>query len=97
MGAGLSGESCEIMKSKNILQTADTLTSTTRQEEYGNPAEVYGTVAGLWSAAFGREFTAKDVVMGLLLMKVGREVHKHKLDNLVDICGYGRLLEMLEE
>jgi len=39
----------------------------------------------------------EDVPMMMILLKVSRERHKHKDDNLADIKGYARTCEMLYE
>jgi len=81
----------------NILKEADKLTSGDRQADYGHPSEDFTRTAALWSAYKGVEFTVKDVPMMMILLKVSRERNKHKRDNLVDIAGFARTLEMVEK
>ena len=40
------------------------------------------------SAYKGIEFTAKDVCMFMVFVKLGREAHKTKMDNKRDAAGY---------
>jgi len=42
-------------------------------------------------------WTPKLVVKVLLAVKLSRESHAHKHDNLVDLCGYASILAYLEE
>jgi hypothetical protein len=59
-----------------------------RQQMYGHPAEVTAKVAPLWSAYLGVVVKPKDVALLMLLYKIGREMNRHKEDNLVDAHGY---------
>lgn len=59
-----------------------------RAEEYGTPEDNFERIARLWSAYMHEPFTAKQVAMMLLLMKVAREEAAGSFDTLVDIAGY---------
>jgi hypothetical protein len=72
-----------------VLTSANTLVSETREDEHGDFAENAETTAKLWSAYKGTEFTAHDVPMMLALLKVARAKSKpKKIDNYRDGCGY---------
>ena len=72
-----------------ILTSANTLVSDTREDEHGDFTENAETTAKLWSAYKGTEFTAHDVPMMLALLKVARAKSKpKKIDNYRDGCGY---------
>ena len=86
-----------IVEKKNILKEADELTSGDRQEAYGHPRENFQRIADLWGSYKKVGFTSKDVAMMMLLVKVARESVNPKRDNLVDIAGYARTAEMLDE
>jgi len=66
------------------------------EHNYGNgkPENNFQTIAGLWStyvnAAYSKdvEFTAKDVSMMMILLKVARAASNNKEDTLVDLAGY---------
>lgn len=68
-----------------------------REEEYGHPSEVYAKIAPLWSAYLGREITPEDVSLLMVLFKIGREMNRHKMDNLVDAHGYLLVYERILE
>jgi hypothetical protein len=94
------------LKSKNgasamngdILLDAHKLINADRQDDYGSPAESLGRISALWSAYLGRAVTGKDVAVLMALLKLSREAHCHKHDNLLDTAGYiGLAADMVEE
>jgi precorrin-4 methylase len=66
-------------------------------DDYGHPIHDFTRTASMWSTILGVEVTAPQVAICMILVKVSRETHKHKRDNLVDIAGYARTLEMVYE
>ena len=79
----------------NILEQANEITGGERRQSYGHPGPDFRRVAQLWSAFLGLEIKPEHVPIMMILVKVSREANKHKLDNLTDIAGYARTLEML--
>lgn len=79
-----------------ILQEAQGLVSGDRNTAYGHPAADFQRIAQLWSAYLGYPVDPRDVGMLLVLMKVARERHSHRRDNLVDIAGYAYCNSLLE-
>jgi len=82
---------------ENILKEADRLTSGDRNKDYGHPRDNFMLIAKFWSNWRGVDFNAYDVAMMMILVKVAREKNKPKRDNLVDIAGYARTVEMFDE
>lgn len=82
---------------ESILQEAERITSEDRQKDYGHPLDDYRRTAALWSAVLGVEVTASQAILCMILLKVSRECHKHKRDNLVDMAGYAKCLMQVEE
>ena len=41
----------------------------------------------------GLEVTAREAMLCMVGVKMSREVHRHKRDNLVDIAGYAECIE----
>lgn len=85
--------------SPTILDEAARVTSTDRRQTYGTPAENHARTAALWNAYLNGKTTldAHDVCMLNILQKISRERHAPGRDNLVDIAGYARNIEMLKE
>ena len=50
----------------------------------------------MFNAATGHSLTPKDGLLFMVCVKLSREMHRHKRDNLVDACGYTRLMSVLE-
>lgn len=85
------------VKRDNILQEADRITSGDRRKEYGSVKQSFGTIARLWSTVLGFQVTPMQVALCMIQLKVARQMNGHKRDSLVDIAGYARTAEMLEE
>ena len=51
----------------------------------------------MWSAILGQEVTPAQVGLCMIAVKVSRECHKPKRDNLVDIAGYAETVRMVRE
>lgn len=82
---------------ETVLEEALRLVGGDRQESYGHPIFDFTRTAGLWTQVLGKEVTPQQVALCMILVKISREVNKHKRDNLVDIAGYARTLEMVWE
>ncbi len=84
------------MKKPNVLEEAVKLVYGDRQAAYDHPARDFEHTAALWEAWLHRRgvvngkagIDAEDVAMMMVLLKISREAHKHKRDNLVDAAGY---------
>lgn len=83
-----------------ILAEAHNLVGGDRQKEYGHPLDTHKATAGMWNSwlerRLGKEISlsAEDVALMLVMVKLAREAHAHKHDNLLDAIGY---LESAEE
>lgn len=82
----------------SILKDALKLVRGSRNRDYGDPTAMYSVVADLWSAVLSHklhtqvDLNAEDALLMMSLMKMGREIVRHKRDNLVDASGYMELL-----
>jgi len=83
------------MKTK-ILAEADALINGPRQNSYGTPTENFTRIAALWSVVLGHSITASQAAQCMLLVKVARQIHAPKQDNLIDIAGYAGVIDMIE-
>jgi hypothetical protein len=84
---------------ENILEEANRIVAISegRTLRYGHPAVNFTHTAGLWRAAFSWDVNAQRVAMAIILLKLSREINMHTRDNLTDIAGYARTIEMVED
>lgn len=82
-------------KKENILEEANRVTSGDRRKAYGKASKHLMLLARLWEPILGKEVQPIQVALCLLQLKVSRELHAHSRDNIVDIAGYARVIEML--
>jgi len=77
---------------ETILQEAQRLTHGPRQADYSHPLDDYTRTAALVNAAFAHKlkepFMPEEVTLIMALVKISRQVHKPKRDNMVDLAGY---------
>lgn len=84
----------------NIIQEADKVVNQ-RQQAYDKPEDNFQRIADLWNG-YARAnqwpvvFEPEDVAALMILTKMGRQIWKHKTDNLIDIAGYAQCWERLE-
>lgn len=86
-----------------ILNKAAAAVDGPRQKDYGSPLENHTATARLWNAYLMRRFgggsvlIAEDVCMMNILQKVSRLAHSITEDGLVDVAGYARCVEMVQD
>jgi hypothetical protein len=80
-----------------ILDEAAAIVDGPRRADYGTPAENHGRTAALWSAYLCVPITARQVCQLNILQKLSRDAHTAQRDNLVDIAGYARNAELLDD
>ena len=76
-----------------LLTEAYNLVTGDRQKSYDHPAVNFDRIARLWSVALDKEITPEDVAVCMVLVKIARQVHAPKRDNIVDAIGYLLTLE----
>lgn len=60
-----------------------------RAREYGNPEDSFNEISRLWSWYLGKDVSALDVSIMMILLKMARcKCNPAHLDNFVDIAGY---------
>jgi hypothetical protein len=85
----------------SVLDVARRITAGSRQEDYGHPADDFDRTAQMWTGILGpklrsdERITAADVPLCMIAVKLARQAHQHKRDNLVDIAGYARTAAMV--
>lgn len=84
----------EVTPRAEVLREAETLITGDRNHTYGTPTQNFTNIAALWNVQFAHllkddaEFTATDVALAQIHVKMGRMVAQPKRDNFVDIAGY---------
>lgn len=81
----------------NLAGEAIKLVLVDRNDSYGNPRDDYEGTAKIWSgllrAKLKADITPEEAILMMVGLKLNREAHKHKDDNLVDAHGYLLCLE----
>jgi RNase H-fold protein (predicted Holliday junction resolvase) len=75
----------------NILSTANDIVNNRSEEktrEYGDFTESMEKTAALASIMSNKEITVTDAFNVMIALKLARESHKHKQDNLLDAVAY---------
>lgn len=86
----------QIKKTKTILEEAQSLVYGDRQESYGSVTDNFTKIAQLWSPILNTPITPEQVGLCMIAMKIARECHKPKRDNLTDIAGYAATIEKMQ-
>ncbi len=85
----------------SILLEAERLTSGDRQDDYGHPRDDFEKAAHMWTAILtnklrpDEKIDAREVPLCMIAVKLARQSHRHKRDNLVDIAGYAQTAAMV--
>jgi hypothetical protein len=85
----------------SVLDTAKTITSGVRQRDYGHPLDDFERAALMWTAILRPKLltavpiSADEIPLCMIALKLARQAHAHKRDNLVDIAGYARTAAMV--
>jgi hypothetical protein len=87
----------ELKQNKTILQEAQDAVYGDRQADYGSVSANFSTIAKLWSVVLGVEVTKEQVGLCMVQVKVARQMHKPKRDNLVDGAGYFATIAKMED
>jgi hypothetical protein len=82
---------------EDVISLARRLTDSDRPSEYGPPEDCFRDIAGMWSEYLGYGVSARDVTMMMILLKICRDKFGKKKDNLVDIIGYARCADLLNQ
>ena len=86
---------------ESILDEAKRITGGVRHDDYGHPRDDFDRTARMWTGILadrlrdGAEVTTMDVPLCMIAVKLARQAHTHKRDNLVDIAGYARTAAMV--
>lgn len=98
MGILCYDQSFNLLKEKNdtVCQEADRLVSVDRQNQYGHPFDNFSDISVGWNIiAETQNITAEKVGLMMIWVKICREKFKHKRDNLVDIAGFAKTIDLI--
>ena len=82
---------------KSAALEAHELIHGARHGDYGPVREDYARTCALFEMLSGVKLTPEAGVCFMVCVKLSREGHKHKHDNIVDAIGYLDLLDQMEE
>ena len=68
-----------------------------RQRDYAHPRINFQRIADLWSPILGITVTPEQVALCSVQIKIAREIHAHKADNVIDAIGYLLCLDACRE
>jgi hypothetical protein len=82
---------------ESILAEAARIVAGDRQADYGDMRASFGRIATIWSAILDTRVSPRDVARCMIALKLSRDLHRPKRDNLVDIAGYAHCAQQLED
>ena len=82
--------------SGSILKEAEAAINGPRNKTYGDFRENWERTCALFYQMTGIKLSADEGLMFMLCVKLAREAHSHKRDNLVDLCGYAELFSRMK-
>lgn len=90
------------MTGEPVTAEAHRLVTGDRQDAYAHPFEDFSITGRMWGALLHRWRDSDEVdvppeLVGLMMvaLKMARETHCHRRDNLVDGCGYLENVDMI--
>jgi hypothetical protein len=86
---------------ESVFREAERIIYGDREQTYGDPSKNLNCIADFWCSylrsRFGQcpDIGAEDVAAMMALLKIAREAHLHKRDNIFDAIGYLGLIERI--
>ena len=83
----------------SVIDQAKHIIEGDREQTYGRPGKNLRKIAEQWSLYISQQsgisvtLLEEDVCWMMALLKMARQMHRHKEDNLVDAIGYIALIE----
>jgi hypothetical protein len=75
----------------NILKEANRIVNERSEEkkrQYGSFSDSMDSMRDIFNAMTGYKLTTEDMFMAMLALKLSRQKHSHKEDNLLDAVAY---------
>ena len=83
-----------------ILAEADSIAGEDRSKDYGPPLLNHQRIAGIWNILLGdtlkSPITPRQAAMMMIGVKLAREINAPKRDNLLDIAGYVKVIDLID-
>lgn len=86
-----------VYRAESILSEAERIVNGDRQADYSDPVENFKHISSIASAISKKDLSAVDCAVVMIAVKLARENHKHKRDNLVDLGWYVEILHRIKE
>lgn len=80
-----------------ILEEAQKAVYGDRQEDYGKVRDNFNRIAKMWEAILQHSVSPSQVGLCMCAVKIARECHKPKRDNLIDLAGYAATIERMQK
>ncbi len=78
---------------ERILDEVKNIVCKDRNNQHGEPEDVFASIAELWTWYLGKELAPADVALMMVLFKLARaKSNPFNLENPLDICGYSTIL-----
>lgn len=86
---------------ESILKEAEKLVGGARRQEYGHPIDNFADIAKMWSVILSDDgpvtVTSQQVIDCMIALKLCRAKQGYKRDTYIDIAGYARCAELINE
>lgn len=83
------------MEEESILQEADKIVHGQRQWAYDHPLDNFTKIGEFWGTILEREAIPPETVgLMCIAIKMARQMHRPKRDNMVDAAGYAAATQM---
>lgn len=79
----------------SVCIIAEQLTQEDRIKQYGHPSINMAEIAAMWSIILRTKVSAEQVALCNIATKICRQMHQGKRDNLIDICGYAKVADIV--
>lgn len=84
-----------------ILKEADQIAGQDRSRDYGHPYDNHRRIAEIWSVQLEqilkRPILPREVALMMIGLKLARLIQTPKRDSLLDIAGYVKCVDMIDE
>ena len=86
------------INSETILEEAERLVGGDRQWAYDHPKDNCTRIGQIWGTILERDSIPPETVALMMIgLKVARQMFRPTRDNLVDIAGYSRVIDLILE